>query len=111
GHDEDVVVAVPVGGERDVLAVRREARVDVAGAVDGEALRAGAVFVDEPNVAEIAEDDFAVMVVGVPGETDLAGGGERRAQAGGEGCHQGFPTHNCSPCPKDGDWYPCWGFS
>src|SRR5580658_1319275 len=38
GYREDVIIAIAVGRERDVFAVRREARVHVAGLIVGEAL-------------------------------------------------------------------------
>src|SRR5262249_28510852 len=88
GDDEDVVVAVAVGGEGDPLAVGREARVGVAGAVDGEPLRARAVLVDQPQVAQVAEDDLAVVVIGVPGQPDRGRRGGRGQQTeDGEGRH------------------------
>jgi hypothetical protein len=51
GDDEDVVIAVAVGGEGDPVAVRAVAGVDVAGCVVGEALDVGAVFIGGPDVA------------------------------------------------------------
>src|SRR5207248_3471614 len=67
------------------LAVGREARVDVAGAVDGHALGVGTVLVDGPQVAEVAEDDLALVVVGMAGELDLDGLRRRGDQASQKG--------------------------
>ncbi len=65
GDDVHVVVALAVGGESDPVAVGREARVLVAGLVVGEAQDARAVFIGDPDVAEIAEGDFAFGVSGM----------------------------------------------
>src|SRR5262249_47114072 len=95
--------AVAVGGEGDPLAVGREARVGVAGAVDGEPLRGRAVLVGGPQVAEVAEDDFAVVVVGVAGELDLGGVGPRgqQAQGGGDRASRG----EAREVQSHGSWY------
>src|SRR5207302_1924323 len=57
----------------------------VAGAVDGEALRVGAVLVDEPEIAEVAEDDLAVVVIGMVREFDIHGLGRCGKQADQQG--------------------------
>src|SRR5262249_6011020 len=62
-----------------------EARVDVAGAVDGEPFRIRAVFPSRPQVAQVAEDDLAVVVVGLAGQPDRGGFQPGRDQQGGDG--------------------------
>src|SRR5205823_4674401 len=86
GHDEHVVVAVAVRREGDPLAVGGELGVGVAGGVDGEPAGVGAVVVDQPEVAEVAEDDLALVVVRVPGEPDFGG-----RQPGGRPTKRGYP--------------------
>src|SRR5215472_16754242 len=62
GYDKDIIVSVAVGRERDPLPVGRKARVDVARLVHGQPLRIAAVFVCHPDVALIAESDFAIVI-------------------------------------------------
>src|SRR5436190_23670835 len=67
GHDEDVVVAVAIGGEGDPAAVRREARVYFARPIVGDPLHVRAVLVRDPDVTEIAEGDLARAIVRMTG--------------------------------------------
>ena len=95
-HDEDVKVAEAVAGKSDPFAVGREAGMNVAGGVNREPLRIGAVLVDQPEVAQVAEDDLAVVVIGVADELDLDGvgakgpagrrGGPAAPPSGSKGC-------------------------
>ena len=63
GDDENIVVAVPRRREGDPFTVRRERRGCTDGArCDGQASRFAAVFLDQPQIAAIAEDDFAVII-------------------------------------------------
>src|ERR1039457_6095292 len=78
GDDVDVEIAVAVTGEGDPLAVRGEARVDIARGVGGDALDVGAGVVGGPDVTEVGEGDAALVVAGVAdqfGFTGVADGG------------------------------------
>src|SRR5262249_55454293 len=57
GDDEDVVTAVPVGGEGKGTAVRAEDGVDVVGNVLRDGACHAANGLDGPDVAEVAEGD------------------------------------------------------
>ena len=72
GDDVDVHVPLAVAGERDRAAVGREPGVDVARLVDGQALDVLAVLVGGPDVAQVAERDLAVVVVGITHQLRLA---------------------------------------
>jgi hypothetical protein len=88
GDDEDVVVAVPVGGEGDELAVGAEDGVDVVLLVHGDGAGDAAGGVHDPDVAEVAEGDpFAVgRDVGGAGEADgLLGPGPGGDEGGEDG--------------------------
>src|SRR5262249_26911509 len=85
------------------------ARVDVAGLVDRQAARVGAVLLGGPQIAQVAEDDLAVVVVGVPGQLDWRGLRRRPGQQGEHGCEaqpeqgsraQGASEHGTIPCEK-----------
>ena len=71
GDDENVVIAVAAGGEGDPVAIRREAWIDVARLVVGEAGDAAAVLVGDPEVAEVAEGDLAFGIGRVAEEFHL----------------------------------------
>ncbi len=59
----DVEIAVALAREGDPLPVRREAPINIARAIDGQALDVLAVFIGGPDVSEIAEDDAAVVIM------------------------------------------------
>ena len=69
--DEDLGMSALSGSIRDPFTVRRKARMDVAATVDGEPLRLGAIVLARPQIAEVAEDNLTVMVIGMPGQFDL----------------------------------------
>ena len=64
--DIDIVVAGSLARERDVPPVGREKGIQVPFDVDGQAAELGAVLSNNPQVAEITEDDVAVVIVRMP---------------------------------------------
>src|SRR5262249_26099489 len=80
GDYKNVIVAVAVGREGNPLAVGRKARIDVARFVDGQTLQVTAVLVCDPDVAQIAERYFAVVIIGMPQQLDLSRGQRRPKQ-------------------------------
>jgi hypothetical protein len=66
--DVNVQVAVAIAGKRDPLPVGREARIDVARAVDGDAADVPAAVVRRPDVPEVGERDLTRMVMRVANE-------------------------------------------
>ncbi len=72
GHQVNVEIAVAIAREGDPFSVWREASVNVARSIDSQALDVLAVFVGGPDVAEIAEDDAAVVVMRIANEPRFA---------------------------------------
>ena len=66
GNDEDVVVAVVVGGVGDPFAIGGKVGVAFRSDAGGEALRIAALAADGPDIARIAECDLVAADGGVP---------------------------------------------
>ena len=101
--DEHVVVAVTIRREGDPLSVGREARIDVARPIVGQAQRTGAVLIRGPDVAEVAEGDPAGVVIGMARKPDRTGGQglaareqDERANQAQRGCRS--MQHHASTC-------------
>ena len=88
GNDEHVVVPVALGGESDPLPIRAEAGIDVPSHVIRETARVGAVLVDHPDVAQVAEGDLPCVEVGRPGQPHGGRTHGRRGQDEREGDEQ-----------------------
>jgi hypothetical protein len=71
GNDVDVIVAGAIGRKRDPLSIRRKARINFASFVVRDALHSGAIFVGDPDVAQVAERNFAVGIRGITQEARL----------------------------------------
>src|SRR5262249_48620645 len=65
GDDKNVVIAVAIGGEGNPLAIGREAGIDVPRGVHRDPLYIAAIFIGDPDVAEITEGDFAIVIAGM----------------------------------------------
>ena len=74
GDHIDPVVAFAIGREGDPLSIRRETRVDLTGGIVGEASDAGAVFIGNPDVSQVAERYLSLRIGGVAEEFHLRGG-------------------------------------
>src|SRR5206468_4678 len=81
GDDEDVVGAVPLGGEGEGAAVGAEARVEVVGEVLGDGSGDAADTRHGPDVAEVAEGDE----LAVGRDVGSAGHADRLLRPGGGG--------------------------
>ena len=75
-NQEDVEIPVAVAGKRNPFPVGRETSVNVSRAVDRQALHVLTVFVSGPDVAQIAEDDAAVVIMRIANQPRFAA--ERR---------------------------------
>ena len=78
GNDKDIEVAVAVAGKSDPLSIGREARIDVARFVHGQALDVLAVLISGPDVAEIAEDDAPGVVMRITHQPRFAAQRQRK---------------------------------
>jgi hypothetical protein len=82
--DEDVVVAVVVGGVGDPFAIGGEVGVAFGSDAGGEALRVATLAADGPDIARIAECDLVAADGGVPDQQRLGslGAAERGKENG-----------------------------
>src|SRR6266852_3378890 len=72
GNHKDVIVAVAIGGESNPLAVGRKPRIDVARAVHSQTLDIAAVLIRYPDITQVAERDFAIVITGMAQQLDFS---------------------------------------
>src|SRR6267142_2918450 len=98
GRDyKNVEVAVSIAGESDPLSIGRKACIDITSTVHRQPLHVLAVFIRGPNVAEIAENNAAIMIMRITDQSRFATKRERRARENQHYSRQEDILHVCEP--------------
>src|SRR5262249_17422770 len=62
--------AIAVAREGDPLSVRRKSRQDIACGMHRQPTGLAAIVIDDPDIAQVAEADLAIVIIRVPGQLD-----------------------------------------